>query len=62
MNNTIYLQQNCKNTIAKIKKDINNIPLQLTFGDNNVVKGYWYQLPNNKLRTFHPLLQKVNVN
>jgi hypothetical protein len=60
MSNTIYLQQNCKNTIKSIRNNNKNIDLKLTFGHNNIVKGYWYQVPNNKLRSFTPLLQRVN--
>ena len=61
MKTSNYLQQNCKNTIAFIKESTNNIELSLTFGNNNIVKGYWYKLPNNKLRTFTPLLTRVNI-
>lgn len=61
MKNSNYLQQNCKNTIAFIRESTNNIELSLTFGNNNIVKGYWYQLPNSKLRIFTPLLNRVNI-
>nr|DAI89556.1 MAG TPA: hypothetical protein [Caudoviricetes sp.] len=56
----MYFQHNCKLTKQKVK---NNFPdaFNIKLGDNNLCKGYWFNLPTHKFRCFTPLIEMVHT-
>lgn len=56
----IYFQQNCKNTLQWIRKT-HREAFNIKLGDNGIVKGYFYNLPDRKIKVFTPLLDTIKV-